>query len=191
MARKTQLMLGLVAFLAWAPGFQRTPTQLDLPHGPVIRLASPDGSHILYGLAYQSGVDSSPQFWIEDTRTHQRKMLLAISGTLSAMWSPDGQAFSVGDHYASDGERTYIYDTDSLVRLDLPGNILAADPGAQRFIEAHAYFTPERWADAQHVVVRFHGHTDEAPITCFDFHYRVSRAGGVEKLSGTTRQPCR
>jgi hypothetical protein len=176
--------VAMIAALAVAQ--EKRPTalpELSLPYGPITRLASPDGSHILYGVPYQSGVDDGPQLWIEDTRTQQREMLLSIAGTLSAVWSPDGSAFSVEDHGASDSARAYLYDARTLQRLDLASRILAVDPGAERFTDAHKYWGLERWESAQQVIVRFHGHTDQPPVVCFNFRYRVSRAGSVEKLS--------
>ncbi len=67
-------------------------------------------------------------------------MLLSLGGTLSAVWSADGNEFSVQDHWASDSTRTYIYDSKTLQRLDLASRILAVDFGAERFAKGHAYF---------------------------------------------------
>lgn len=173
-----------------------TPT-LELPWGPVTRLASPDGSRILFGVPYQKGVNNGPQLWFEDTRTKQRQMLMSIGGTLSAFWSPDGTAFVVNPSI-SDQAKAYVYDAVTLARLDLGHEILAADPSWSRLGPgtAHAYFTPERWEGNWQVVVRFHGHTDFAPILCFTSLYRVNRAGTVEKLSENVvhsgpANPCR
>jgi len=158
--------------------------ELCLPNGPFTRLSSPNGSHILYGVPYQSGTNDGPQLWIEDTRTHQRKMLLSVGSTLSAAWSPDGTSFFVEDHWASDRARAYIYDVDTLQRLDLGGRILTVDQSARRFADGHAYFDFERWDDEQQMSVRFHGHTDQPPVVCFDFQYRVNQgSGAVVKLS--------
>jgi hypothetical protein len=184
-----QLLRSAPVWIAMIVGFasaqeSRPPlSEMKLSYGPVTRLASPDGSHILYGVPYQSGVNDGPQLWIEDTRTHQRQMLLSIGATLSAVWSADGSAFSVQDRWASDSTRTYIYDSKTLQRLDLASRILAVDFGAERFAKGHAYFDLERWETTQQVTVHFHGHTDHAPVSCFDFRYRVDRAGAVEKLS--------
>ena len=90
--------------------------------------------------------------------------------------------------WASDSTRAYIYDANTLQRWDLAGRILAADPAARRFADGHAYFDPERWENAQQVIVRFHGHTDQAPVVYFEFRYRVSRAGAVVKLSQRWRR---
>ena len=151
--------------------------ELGLPHGAVTRLTSPDGAYTLYGV-----VDSEPQLWIENTRTQFRRKLLDVPGTLSARWSPDSRAFTVS-YGPSDSKQAYIYDAGTLERLDVGSRILEADASARRFSGGHAYFVPESWEDAQHVIVRFNGHTDESPVVCFDFRYRVSRAGVVERLS--------
>ena len=178
------IVLTIIAALAAAQE-NRTTTlpELHLPYGPVTRLASPDGSRILYGVPYQSGINDGPQRWIEDRRTHRRNILLRIGGTLSAVWSPDGSAFSVQNHFASDSSRIYIYDANALRRLDAAGRIQVVDPGMQRFASGHAYFELERWESAQNVIVRLHGHTDQPPVVCFDLRYRVSRTGAVAKLS--------
>jgi hypothetical protein len=181
--RSTVCIATIAALAAAQENRTRTLPELHLPYGSVTQLASPDGSRLLFGVPYQSGINDGPQLWIEDTRTHQRNMLLSIAGTLSAVWSPDGSAFSVQDHFASDSARTYIYDANALRRLDTAGRIQVVDPGMERFASGHAYFDLERWDGAQNVIVRLHGHTDQPPVVCFDLRYRVSRTGGVAKLS--------
>ena len=172
--------------LSTAAFAQDKPTaELGLPWG-VTRLASPDGAHVLFGAPYQKGVKNAPlvELWIENTRTKQRQMVLATGGTLSAFWSPDGSAFVVNPGI-SDQAQTYIYDAATLTRLDVGREIFAADPSVARFApgNAHSYFTPERWKNNWEVEVRLHGHTDQLPVLCFSSHYRVNRAGAVEKLS--------
>jgi hypothetical protein len=171
--------IGLLALAAFMANAQ----QLDLPWGPVKRLASPDGSKVLYGVPYQAGRNDGPQFWMEDTRTHHRRKLLDIPSTLSAGWSPDGTKFYVNDHLGSDEENAYIYDAATLERIDLGARIQAADPASHRFAKGHAYYQVTRWEGSDEVAVKFFGHTDEPPVTDFDFRYRVSRAGSVKKLS--------
>jgi hypothetical protein len=141
---------------------------------------SPDGTHTLYGLL---GKEAGTQLWIKDNSTGASKLLLTSGGTMQAFWSTDGKAFSVNDHWASDRESAYIYDTETFKRQNVGEDILAADPKSRRFTNAHPYFQVERWDGPAHVFIRFHGHTDEAPVQCFDFQYRVSRSGVVEKLS--------
>lgn len=157
--------------------------ELYLPQGPVRRLASPDGSRILYGVPYEKSTSGGPQLWIEDTRTHRQTKLFDIGGTLSAGWSINGSAFYVNDHWASDRERAYIYDAATLKRLSIGDRILAEDPRSRRFAGGHNYFEVERWNGAQDVSAKFFGHTDEPPVTCFVFDYRISLTGVVKKLS--------
>src|SRR5690242_13767004 len=88
-------MFCLILVAALAVAQETRPAILQLPHGAVTRLVSPDGTRVLYGVPYQGGINDQPQLWIENLRTNQRKMVLAIRSTLSAIWSPDGSAFSV------------------------------------------------------------------------------------------------
>jgi hypothetical protein len=114
-------------------------------------------------------------------------MLLEVSGTLSADWSDDSTAFFVEDHLASDSTRTYLYPISTLQRLDVAALILAADPLAERFVEGHAYFSVDRWDGSQYLLIHLYGHTDQAPVDCFDLHYRVNRNGAVQKQSQQVR----
>jgi len=150
--------------------------ELNLPGGPVTRLASPDSSKILYGGA---------QLWIQDVRTQRRTKLLDIGSTLSAAWSEDGSAFYVNDRRASDSERAYIFDAATLKRVDLAARILAEDPVSRRFANDHAYFELTSWDGPQNAAVSFFGHTS-GPVTCFTFRYRISGAGVVTKVSQHT-----
>jgi hypothetical protein len=159
------------------------PAELTLPYGRVQPLPSPDGEHTLYGVPFQDGKNDGPQLWIKDNSTGASKPVLTGGGTMQAFWSPDGKAFSVNVHWTSDRESAYIYDTETLKRQSVQEDILAADPESRNFTIAHAYFHVERWDGPAHVFVRFHGHTDKAPVQCFEFRYRVSRTGVVEKLS--------
>src|ERR1051326_185640 len=162
---------------------QGSPAEVTLPYGRVQPLPSPDGAHTLYGEPFQDGKNNGPQLWITDNSTGARQLLLTLGGTMQAFWSPDSKAFAVNDRWASDSENAYIYDTETLKRQNVGEDILAADPESRHFTNAHAYFHVERWDGPAHVIVRFNGHTDEAPVQCFELQYRVSRTGVVEKLS--------
>jgi len=140
--------------------------------------------HTLYGVESLDNKTAGSQLWIRDNSTGESRLLLTLGGTMQSFWSPDGKAFSVNDHWASDRESAYIYDTETLKRQNVGEDILAADTESRHFTNAHAYFQVERWDGPAHVFVRFQGHTDEAPVRCFEFQYRVSRTGVVEKLSG-------
>jgi hypothetical protein len=159
------------------------PAVLTLPGGRVQPLPSPDGAHTLYGVQFQDGKTAGSQLWIRDSSTAAGRLLLTLGGSMQAFWSPDGKEFSVNDRWASDRESAYIYDTETLKRQNVGEDILAADPESRHFTNAHAYFHVERWDGPAQVIVRFHGHTDEAPVQCFELQYRVGRTGVVEKLS--------
>jgi hypothetical protein len=166
--------LGVVALVAMVASAQ----EIDLPWGPVKRVASPDGALILY---YANSTGQNPQLWIEEVHTHRRTKLLDIGGTLNAVWSSDGRAFYVNNRWASDRETSFIYDAATLQRLDIAASIQTADPRARGFADGHTYYEIERWIGTQQVAVRFWGHTDTPPVTLFEFRYAISRAGAVEK----------
>ena len=162
---------------------QQHSAPLAPPFGPANRLVSPDRAHTLFG------DDKEAQLWLEDTRTRQRRMVLKVTvQTLTLAWSPDSAAFIANDRETSDFEAAYIYDVRTLSRLDLRNRVLAADPRTAPFVpgpntSSHSYVHGIRWLNAHEVEVRFYGHTDAAPVRCFEFRYRISRDGGVAKRS--------
>jgi hypothetical protein len=144
-----------------------------------LNLPSSDGTMTLY----EKAGNDARELWIENARTHRHTKLFDIGGTVSADWSADGSAFYVNDHWASDRERAYIYDAATLKRLSIGRRILAEAPRSRPFAAGHNYFEIERWDGAHDVSVKFFGHTDEPPVTCFVFDYRISQTGVVKKLS--------
>jgi hypothetical protein len=159
---------------------------LKEPFGPENQLVSPNGAFGLFVIQSASGPENA--LWMEDRRTHERKMVISVTvQTLSLAWSPDSAAFIANDRVGSDEENAYIYDVKTLGRLDLTARITAnAGPGAARFLKdqnQHSYFHAMRWLDARHVEVELYGHTDPPGIQCFNLRYRVSRDGEVRKLS--------
>jgi WD40 repeat protein len=194
----------IIALVAVSHGVgQQQSAYLKLPYGPAHPLVSPDGAYALFG----SG-DGRSQLWLEDTRTHERKMVFEVTlQTLTLAWSPDSTAFIANDRAVSDLEIAYIYDVKRLDRLDLRSRIVAADPRAIRFFEpgqvnvapvvapnakipTTSHVHAIQWLDAKHVEVQLIGHTagirvgqSVQPGDCFDLRYRVSRVGEVQKLS--------
>lgn len=163
------------------------------PFGPANQLVSPDGAYALFGI--QSPVNSENALWLEDRRTHQRRMVFrATVQTLTLAWSPDSAAFFVNDRAVSDVENAYIFDAKTLDRLDLTARIAAtAGPEEVRFLKDrndHSYFHAMRFLDARHVEVELYGHTVGVRKgnfvqsgDCFNLRYKVSRDGEVQKLS--------
>jgi hypothetical protein len=174
---------------------------LDPTFGPG-RLVSPDGAYALFGS------ETAPELWVEDTRTHGRRMVFRVTlQTLSLAWSPDSAAFIANDRAVSDMEIAYIYDVKTLDRLDLRARLVAADPDAVRFfvpgqvrpapaepprgkVPSMSYVEALHWIDSTHVEVALYGHTvgervrnSIEPGNCFDLRYRIARDGAVQKLS--------
>ena len=145
------------------------------------RLPSLDGRYVLYGVAFEPGVNDSPQLWIQQTFTGTKRLLFNLSRTITAQWAPDSTAFFVNDEFASDGTEAYIYEVPSFNRLKVSQNILAADSSARNYARGHAYFDADGWLGSKRIAVRFHGHTDNSPVTCFEFRYIITRDGTVTK----------
>jgi hypothetical protein len=160
---------------------------LKAPFGPANPLVSPDGAYALFGV--QSIVNAENALWLEDRRTHLRRLVFrATVQTLTLAWSPDSAAFFANDRAVSDVENAYIFDAKTLYRLDLAARITAsAGPEAMRFLKDrndHSYFHAMRFIDARHVEVELYGHTVGSRTgDCFNLRYKVSRDGEVQKLS--------
>jgi hypothetical protein len=167
---------------------------LEVPFGKPDRLSSPDGRYVLFGRQYDKTTNTGPELWIEDTGSSRRVRLLELGGTASAAWSPDGSWFYVNDRLASDSTRSYLFEASTLRRIDIGRAILDSDREAARFANGHAYFEVDHWEGLQNVLVRFHGHTDEPPVVCFDLRYNIGRTGSVKKLAqhifAATRRGC-
>lgn len=161
---------------------------LVMPYGSPSRLVSPDHQWLLYGVPYQPAASHGPELWLENLRTHRRQKVLDIPDTLRAGWFPDSAQFWVEDHTASDRTQTYIYNPATLQSLDIRKAVLSADPSIRPLDDGHRYYNVEK-AGTQTLLINFRGHTDEPPVTCFDAHYRVTRAGAVQRLERRVR-PC-
>lgn len=183
------MLTGAACLAAARPRLHLSPKSnyLNKPFGPVNRLLSPDGSQALWGDYDQS------QLWLEDTRTHQRRMVRGITvPTMTLAWSPDSTKFAVNDRAASNVEEAYLYDAASLNSLDLADRLTKSDARAEKIFKAadHSYVHTLGWLDRDHVEVQLSGHTDGEtaggkfhPPDCFDFRYRVSINGEVQPLS--------
>jgi len=163
---------------------------LQAPYGPEHQLVSPNGVYSLFGI--QSPINAENALWLEDRKTHQRKIVFPVTvQTLTVAWAPDSAAFLANDRAASDIENAYIFDVKTLDRLDLTERITAhAEPRFRKEQNDHSYFHATCWLDARHVEVELYGHTDGIPKgthvqagACFNLRYRVSRDGAVQKLS--------
>jgi hypothetical protein len=140
------------------------------------RIASPDGLHILFK-------KPPAQLWLENTKTGETRLI--HEGTaMEARWSPGGSAFFVNDGDGSDLNLAYVFDAQGTQTVDLRKAIVAADSGIANLAAraSHVYVDAIAWQDSRHVLVDFDGHTDRAPVRCFEFRYRVSVNGAVTGL---------
>jgi hypothetical protein len=168
-----------------------TAGRLTLPFGRPTRLSSPDGRYMLIGtskrtvLRHQCPKCSALQakLWLVDNQSRDRRLLLDVASTATAAWSPDGKGFYIEDHQSSTSTLTYLYETESMKKLDVGELILAADPEAKKFLDGHTYFDVDRWQDSGDLLVRYSGHTKESPSMCFLMHFLILRTGTVKKLS--------
>ena len=170
-------------FAVAVPGADRSGRRvLQVPHGTLTELASPDGRFVLFGLPFQAGVRDGPELWIRETKTGERHLLVSLGSTAHAEWAPDGSAFYVADHQSSDRALTWVYDASGRGRLDVSDILLKADPELLPFTNAHVYVNALKWLNSQTLLVSYSGHTDEPPVRCFLFRYTVWRDGAVKRL---------
>jgi hypothetical protein len=172
-------------------------SRLELPFGPLTRLPSPDGSYVLVGETRKTSLpegctecfDVSTKLFLDNRLTGARDLVLDITGSALAGWSSNGRSFYVQDRMATDSSRVYVFETSSLKKLGVADPILESDAAARPFLRGHAYFTFERWMNSENMVIAFQGHTDDAPVMCFEMLYLVSLAGKTQKLSQRTGPP--
>ena len=175
----------------------RSSARLEIPCKHRTRVSSPSGRYSLVGFTRQQKMKGkcsqckalSSKLWLDDSVTHVRTLLLEVNRSASSGWSPDGKSFYVEDDFGSNGTESYLYEISGLKKLDIGELIDSSDKVAKSLSGGHAYVRVEHWQDSKSLLVRFQGHTDEAPSTCFDFHYLVSRSGNVKKLSEQTGSP--
>jgi hypothetical protein len=172
---------------------------------PDHKVVSPDGKYALF-----NGRADSAEVWIEEVSTHTRRYVMSMNtGVVSVGWAPDSHAFYLNNHVASNVDRAYLYDAQTLDQLDLAALVVGADRKARRFtapfvleppkfgsrvrVADHSHLEAARWLDAGHVDVFLDGHTDATgspegdgppfrPVQCFSLHYRISKSGEVRKL---------
>lgn len=148
---------------------------LDWPFGRMSQLPSPDGRHIVYGEPYQPGVREAPELWLRHRGRPDRERLLELGSTARAFWFPDSRNFVVIDREASNSMTSYIYDADGRVVLDVRPALLQHDKELGAVANGHFYVEAQRLAEAHTLRVAAFGHTDESPVRCFRFIYKVTR----------------
>ncbi len=133
--------------------------------------------------------DHTGGLFLESASSHRKRPIAFYGYAGNAVWSPDSAAFFVNDHIASDETNSALYAAVPFRKIDVAEAIRRSDPAAVRYFQGHRYFIAQRWLDNRAALVQFCGHTDEAPVVEFDFHYRVGIDGSAQRISRRLIQP--
>jgi len=160
---------------------------IDLPQGDVTRIPSPDRK---WTLVFECPNHCAERrLWIEDGKSHTRRLVGEYERDLSVSWAPNSKSFFVDDEYGSNGTLAYIYDADNLKKTELAMLLEAADPKTTGLLKAgHSYLKAKRWLSSQDLLVILYGHFDEHHPRAFTVLYRVDRDGRVVKLSESSEE---
>ena len=155
---------------------------VSLPQSPLTRIPSPDRK---WTLIFECPNNcATRKLWIENSASHQRRLINTYERSLEVSWSPDGALLFVNDRFGSNGTLCYIYDAVSLTITDVADLVTSGDPGAMQFLKAgHSYLAAKHWVNAHEVTVVLYGHFDEPPpARGFELQYRVGTNGSVHRL---------
>ena len=180
MVLRISLIVVLPFLLAAAPQ-KRTPV-IDLPRGPLTRIASPDKS---WTLVFECPNECAERkLWIEKTQPKQRRLVSEYERSLGVSWAPDSRHFFVYDEAGSNEGFSYIYDAATLDKLNLAELVTAHDKAAVPFLKAgHSYMRAKYWIDAHALIAILTGHFDESPSHSFTLKYRIGIDGNIRRLS--------
>ncbi len=155
---------------------------INLPQGPVTRLASPDGK---WTLVFECPNDCAERkLWIEASSSHTRRLVKEYDRSLGISWAPDSHSFFVNDEYGSNGALCYVIDPLDLKVKDIATLITSGDSDAIMFLKAgHSYLKAKRWISSRELLVVLYGHFDDPPSRGFTIRYQVGLMGSVKKLS--------
>lgn len=184
--RKAIVFLFILAAQLWCLAGVGTKV-VDLPHGPVTRVASGDRK---WTLVFECPNDcSTRKLWIERQGRSDRRFVKDFERSLSISWSPNSRLFFVNDFYASNAADCHIYDPVTLKSTEVADLLVAGDGRARKYLKAgHSYLDAERWINSNEILVRLHGHFDEPPARGFSLKYRLDVNGRVQKLSESPRE---
>ena len=160
----------------------RNPLVINLPHGRISHIPSPDGKWIL---VFECPNDCKERkLWIEEAASHKRRPIKDYDRNLDVSWAPNGQFFFVNDNSASTNARCYVYDATTLNEMNLEKVILTGDSGASVFLNAgHSYLRAKHWINSRALLLILDGHNDGAFPRGFTLRYRLDLNGKVEKIS--------
>jgi len=168
-------------------GASTAQTVVNLPQGPITRLASPDHK---WTLIFECPNDCAERkLWIEASTSHTRRLVNEYERSLDISWAPDSHSFFVNDEFGSNGTLCYVYDPIALKVQEVAAMLTSGDTDATMFIRAgHSYLKAKQWINSQELLVVLYGHFDDPPARGFTIRYRVSLTGRVQKLSQRSQE---
>jgi hypothetical protein len=116
---------------------------------------------------------------LKDAAAGKTRKVCDYERSASAVWSPDSRHFALNDYEGSNVAETFIFSVDQTVpRIDLQNEILRSGAPPHG---GHEYLAVKRWLDAQRVMVRDWGHTDDTPARDFCVCYVYTLGGSAQK----------
>ncbi len=98
------------------------------------RIPSPDGHWVLVFECPDR--NEKRKLWIEDRRSHSRRLVNEYERSLAIQWAPDSERFFVEDAFGSNGSVSYVIEPSRLKTADLSSMIAARDPEAAQLLKA-------------------------------------------------------
>lgn len=177
------LFCGVLPFSFAPPQQSASPQALRFTPERLAHLASPDDRWTL-----TNGCKGCPEgqemLWLVQNDDHHRRLVRKYAHTVQTAWAPDSSAFYLNDESAADKTQAFVIDPRSLKITELEKIIVAADPGAARYIHAgHSFLAAQQWLAHAELIVTLTGHFDQPPATQFELRYRVNLNGRVVKES--------
>ncbi len=198
--RKIPVLLLEAAILAGcAHAASRSQRELQFPNCNPVRLVSPDGQWTLIA-GGGPGVCCSARplsgaaaelvgnIYLRDNRTGRTRLLDRYPGSGSLEWARDSRHF----WYSSGVSNTAwlsVWQVDPFRRIDIDSLVFASHTFPQALLAAtgHMYVIPLRWLGPEALSISVCGHTDQGPVTVFDYRYTVTLAGKVEETQARNR----
>lgn len=184
------LALALTAIALASIWVALTPSQAPPAHTPVVSfpaagftpIPSPDRKWVLV-FECPNECSGERNLWLEDNRTHIRKLVSKYERNLGVSWALDSRHFFVNDAAGSDETSCSIYDPATLKATDVAALLTARDASLKRFLGAgHSYLEAQYWTNSRELLVVLYGHFDEPPAEAFSFTYRVSLNGNISRV---------
>jgi hypothetical protein len=163
----------------------------EFPFGETTSI-SPDGSFTLQTEGCKHNpINCDRRVWVQNNRTHERKLLIELQRTGLIGWAPLGSAFFLNDDFGSNESSAYLYFPAENRNFDIGTLLDQKFPQDLRFEEnSHHYVDGIRWVGKDAILVKRHGHFDQYVSGGNEFAicYLVNTQGEVSRLSETKNE---